>query len=65
MRAQKFVAQITVAMFDVYEIKAEFLRNFRGAVKFFDDGANLAVGQNGKVASQSQSLVQDRMMIND
>src|SRR6266567_6701288 len=34
-------------------------------MKIFDDGADLAVGKNRKVGRQSQSVVQDRMVIND
>src|SRR6266700_6094230 len=34
-------------------------------MEFFDDGADLSVGKNRKVGRQSQSLIQDRMVIND
>ena len=65
MRAQKFVPQITVAMLDVHEIEAQFPRHFRCAMKIFNDRLNFAIGQNGIVASQSQSPIQDRVMIKD
>src|SRR6266481_7341655 len=61
--AEKFVPQITVAMFDVHEVETHFTRHSCRAVEFFDDRAYLAVGQNGIVARQSQSSIQHRMMI--
>src|SRR6266403_3273263 len=61
--AEKFVPQITVAMLDVHEVETHFTRQFCRAMEFFDDRAYLSVGQNGIVARQSQSSIQDRMMI--
>src|SRR6267143_2731701 len=61
--AQEFMPQVTVAMLDVHEIKTQLTRHFCRAMKFFDDRAYLAVGQDGIVARQPQSSIQDRMMI--
>src|SRR6267142_4065417 len=61
--AQEFMPQVPVAMLDVHEIETQLNRRFCRAMKFLDNRAYLAVGQNGIVARQSQSSIQDRMMI--
>src|SRR5262245_40274891 len=63
MRAEKFMAEITVTVFDVHKIETQFPCGFRRAMKILDDLANFSVRENGIVIRQSQSSIQDRMAI--
>src|SRR4029077_6092105 len=63
MRAKKFVPQVSMAVLDIHEVETKLMRHSCRAMKLFNDRANFAVGQNGIVVRQSQSSIQDRMMI--
>src|SRR5579863_2948895 len=65
MRAQKFVSEIAVAMFDVHEIETETCRGGRRAMEVLDDRADLTVAQQRKFGAEPQPPVEDRMVIED
>jgi hypothetical protein len=43
MRAQEFVAEITMAMFDVDEVETDLARQPRSVVEIFDEITNVVV----------------------
>ena len=53
VRAEKFVTQIPVAMFDVHKIETQFVSHFCRAMKVFNDRTDFAVSQNQIVTRQS------------
>src|SRR5258708_37535125 len=57
VRAQKFVPQISMAMFDVDKIKTKLRRGTRRAMKLFNDPANLSVGKQWKIARQNEPAI--------
>jgi hypothetical protein len=63
--AEKFVAQISVAMLSVDKIEPQFPSHSRRAVVVLDDAADLPVGEDGIVRRQSHPPVQNRMTIKD
>src|SRR5260370_24379290 len=63
VRAQKFVPQISMAMFDVDKIKTKLPRGARRAMELFNDPANLSVGKQWKIARQTEPAIQNRMAI--
>jgi len=65
MRAKKFVPQVPVAMLDVHEVETQLTRHSCRAMKVFNDRTDFAVGQDWIVVRQSQSSIQDRVMIKD
>src|SRR6266436_1471412 len=65
MRAKKFVPQVPVAMLDVHEVETQLTRHSCRAMKVFNDRTDFAVGQDWIAVRQSQSSIQDRVMIKD
>src|SRR5260221_13523351 len=63
VRAQKFVPQISMAMFDVDKIKTKLPRGARRTMELFNDPANLSVGKQWKIARQTEPAIQNRMEI--
>src|ERR1700676_3975252 len=49
VRAQKFMAQVTVTMFDVDKIETKIAGDARRAMKLLDDSANFSVREQGKI----------------
>src|ERR1700745_3457689 len=63
VRAQKFMTQITVAMLDIDKIESQIPREFRRAMKIRDDSFYLGIRQQWVVARDSESLIQNWMVI--
>ena len=61
--AEKFVAEIAVAMLYIHKVEAQLPRHQRGAMKVLNDGFNFRVRQHGKVGRQTQPPIEERMMI--
>ena len=47
MRAQKFMAQISVTVFDIDEIESQLVGHRSRSVKGHDDAADLSIGKQG------------------
>ena len=63
VRAQKFVAQVAMAMFDVDKIETDLAGDTRRTLKLLDDSANFSVREQGKIAGQAESAIQNRMAV--
>src|SRR6185503_20126518 len=63
VRAEKFVQQVTVAMLEVHEVRADLGRNLRRAHVALDEFLDLAVTENLRVACDVELLVENRMTI--
>src|SRR5437868_1521707 len=61
VRAEKFVQQVTVAMFDVHKIRARLPGNARGANVIFDEFIDLRVRENLRIRRDAKFCVEDRM----
>src|SRR5215813_9544182 len=63
--AQEFVPQIAVAVLDVYEVEAKFGGGCGGAMEVFDDAVDFAIAQNWIISRQTQTFIENRMMVED
>ena len=61
--AEKFVAQVAMAVLYIDEVEAQPTGQERGLVEVFNDGLDLRVGQHGKIRGQSQPPIEEGMMI--
>ena len=65
MRAQKLVAQITMTVLDVDEVKAKLGGYSRGALKIGNDAADLAIRQHWIVLINRNAPIEKRVMVKD
>ncbi len=63
MGAEKFVPQITMAMFNVHKIEAELVRHASGAMKLLNDFFDFRIGEQWIVRRQIQPAVQNRVTV--
>jgi hypothetical protein len=65
VRAEEFVEEVAVAVFHVDEREAQVASAARGRGEILDDALDLAVGQHGVVALDSDAAVEDGMSVRD